>query len=195
MGWTSCPGGSAEGAVGTLRLLHTGWTGGGQSPTQNVYDPPVARFLSPTFQNCQTVMSVRNCARCGRGGVRGSGRRYCDPCRQELRRGSVSHLNPAAAQRKLQRDRIRAATFSRGYGNEHQKLRKRWTPKVERGDVNCARCGKPIDPGSPWDLGHDDQDRSRYSGPEHRRCNRGAPSRKRAGAAVRTTERKTSRRW
>jgi len=23
-----------------------------------------------------------------------------------------------------------------------------------------------------WDLGHDDYDRSRYTGPEHRKCNR-----------------------
>jgi hypothetical protein len=34
-----------------------------------------------------------------------------------------------------------------------------------------------IAPGSPWDLGHVDGDRSKHWGPEHRRCNRGAPSR------------------
>jgi hypothetical protein len=38
--------------------------------------------------------------------------------------------------------------------------------------VDCARCGERIEPGEPWDLGHDDVDRSRYTGPEHRRCNR-----------------------
>jgi hypothetical protein len=45
--------------------------------------------------------------------------------------------------------------------------------------VVCARCGRPIAPGSAWDLGHDDHDCSVYTGPEHARCNRGAPSRKR----------------
>ena len=31
---------------------------------------------------------------------------------------------------------------------------------------------EPIVPGTPWDLGHADGDRSRWTGPEHRRCNR-----------------------
>ena len=62
----------------------------------------------------------------------------------------------------------------RGYGRRHKALRKRWEPKVAAGVVNCARCGKPIAPGSLWDLGHDDYDRTRYNGPEHRRCNRAA---------------------
>jgi hypothetical protein len=67
-----------------------------------------------------------------------------------------------------------------GYGNQHQKLRAAWRPYVEAGEVDCARCGKPITPGTPWDLGHDDQDRSRYSGPEHATCNRATRSADRA---------------
>jgi hypothetical protein len=66
----------------------------------------------------------------------------------------------------------------RGYGWEHQKLRKQWTRLVEQGGVNCARCHKPIPPGSRWELGHDDFDRSLYNGPEHFECNRNAPRRK-----------------
>ena len=57
-------------------------------------------------------------------------------------------------------------------------------PLVESGGCRCARCGEPIGPDEPWDLGHDDYDRSRYSGPEHRAFIRGAPNR-----------RQTSRDW
>jgi hypothetical protein len=63
-------------------------------------------------------------------------------------------------------------TSRRGYGWKHQKLRNRWAREVARGEVDCARCGEPIWPEEPWDLGHVDGDKTRYSGPEHRACNR-----------------------
>lgn len=66
----------------------------------------------------------------------------------------------------------RPSSAKRGYGRAHQELRKTWARKVEAGGVRCARCGEPITPGSEWDLGHVDGDRSRYSGPEHSACNR-----------------------
>jgi hypothetical protein len=65
-------------------------------------------------------------------------------------------------------------TTARGYGWRHQRVRAAWRPRVDAGLVDCARCGEPIVPGEPWDLGHDDVDRSRYQGPEHRACNRSA---------------------
>lgn len=70
-------------------------------------------------------------------------------------------------------------TSSRGYGTQHQALRAALAPIVATGQVACARCGELIPGWAPWDLGHVDGDRSRYSGPEHRRCNRATAGRRR----------------
>ncbi|GIH07486.1 hypothetical protein Rhe02_55530 [Rhizocola hellebori] len=71
----------------------------------------------------------------------------------------------------------RGTTTQRGYGVNHVELREQWRPHVEAGRVSCARCKLPIKPGEPWDLGHDDHDRTKYRGPEHAECNRGASKR------------------
>jgi hypothetical protein len=49
-------------------------------------------------------------------------------------------------------------TVERGYGANHKRLRRLWESRVALGDVACARCGRLIVPGSPWDLGHSDFD-------------------------------------
>jgi hypothetical protein len=69
-------------------------------------------------------------------------------------------------------------TTARGYGHDHQKLRKRIAALVAAGKAVCWRCGYPILPGIRWDLGHSDVDRSRYMGPEHQYCNRAAAARR-----------------
>ena len=74
-----------------------------------------------------------------------------------------------------------AADRRRGrYGHHHQTLRASLAPIVAAGQASCARCGLPIAPDEPWDLGHVTGSADDYSGPEHRRCNRataGPPSR------------------
>lgn len=83
------------------------------------------------------------------------------------------------------------STTERGYGSAHQQERRRWSPLVASGQATCWRCGRLIRPGSPWDLGHDDHDRTIYRGPEHRACNR------RAGALKgnRSPKRRKSAAW
>lgn len=64
------------------------------------------------------------------------------------------------------------------YGASHRRLRRQWMPAVERGDVCCARCGRPIYPGQRWDLGHvDGGGPDDYTGPECVSCNRAAGAR------------------
>ena len=78
---------------------------------------------------------------------------------------------PAEVARERTRAQRPGATATRC-----QIIRKRWAKVVEAGDAYYApRCGKWISPNEPWDLGHDDTDRTKYRGPEHRACNRGAP--------------------
>lgn len=52
-----------------------------------------------------------------------------------------------------------------------RKVRAELAPRVEAGGMSCCRCGEPIEPGTPWDLGHVDGT-LKYAGPEHRACNR-----------------------
>ncbi|MEC4836868.1 hypothetical protein R2362_20240 [Mycobacteroides chelonae] len=58
-------------------------------------------------------------------------------------------------------------TTQRGYDYQHKKLRAQLKPEVEAGRATCWRCGQPIRKGQAWDLGHDDDDRTKYRGPEH----------------------------
>ena len=73
----------------------------------------------------------------------------------------------------------RGSTWARGYTGTHRKLRNQLQRRMDLGELfDCWRCGEPIQPGEPFDLGHDDLDRSIWRGPEHRRCNRATSGRK-----------------
>ena len=63
---------------------------------------------------------------------------------------------------------------ARGYDARYRAARVRAARLVEAGQATCWRCGKPIKAGEPFDLGHDDDDRSIIRGPEHVFCNRSA---------------------
>lgn len=68
-----------------------------------------------------------------------------------------------------------ASTTDRGYGAQHKARRRREAKNIKAGGVICWRCNQPIPADTPpdqWDLGHDDNDRTKYMGPEHVRCNR-----------------------
>jgi hypothetical protein len=58
------------------------------------------------------------------------------------------------------------------YHGEHEKLRARYQKAMDDGKVfQCWRCTGDVDP-AYWDLGHDDNDHSKWMGPEHVSCNR-----------------------
>lgn len=85
-------------------------------------------------------------------------------------------------------------TAADGYGYAHRKLRKDIAAYVDAGFANCWRCGQRIERGSDWDLGHDDDDRSKHKGPEHRACNRATAGR-RTDQQPSAPDVDTSRRW
>lgn len=75
------------------------------------------------------------------------------------------------------------ATVSAGWGGRAVMLvRAQWQPRIDAGDVDCARCGLPILHGQRWDVGHTvDRALGGTSAhglhPEHARCNRAAGGR------------------
>jgi hypothetical protein len=88
---------------------------------------------------------------------------------------SCRDQRPSLEQRQLWGTKSRAA---RGYGEAHKAMRKRYTALVASGLAVCARCGKPVAPRAPLDLGHT-PDRTGWTGPEHPKCNRVAGVEKR----------------
>lgn len=85
---------------------------------------------------------------------------------------------PKCADCRRQAEQARGTRQARGYDAAHERLRAAYQARMNAGErFTCWRCAGPIDPAS-WDLGHHDQDRSRYRGPECRKCNRGTATRR-----------------
>lgn len=68
-------------------------------------------------------------------------------------------------------EQARGTKADRGYGKQFQSDRKAWVRIIAQGGVTCWRCYKPLLPGQPFHLGHDDEDRSIIRGPECPPCN------------------------
>ncbi|HEX3643357.1 MAG TPA: hypothetical protein VHV10_18890 [Ktedonobacteraceae bacterium] len=66
----------------------------------------------------------------------------------------------------------RGTTVQRGYGQSHKRIRAMLLPMAI--GQPCPRCGETMWATDDLDLGHDDDDRSRYNGIEHAKCNRSA---------------------
>ena len=69
------------------------------------------------------------------------------------------------------KERARGTRQERGYNAAHDQLRRQYQRRMDRGEpFTCWRCTDPIDP-EHWHLGHDDNDRAKYRGPECPACN------------------------
>ena len=117
------------------------------------------------------------------------GVRRCDRCWREYTAVADNQRYCSARCKSL----MRQPEARRRYANPaHRGARARWAPVVAAGLVRCARSaacrraelvegqlvGGLILPTEPWHLGHPDGES--VGGPEHVRCNVGAPSRLRA---------------
>lgn len=142
------------------------------------------------------AFKTRTCSHCGTlFDPKSSSQRFCSRSCWHLKMGDTPRLSGPSSPRPP-----KGSTTARGYGHKHQRERRRWVPIVKAGEAYCWRCGGPILPDSEWDLGHDDDDRSVYRGPEHPKCNRAAGARKgnsrRRGRPRRSTATTTSAlRW
>ncbi|SEG44707.1 Recombination endonuclease VII [Thermomonospora echinospora] len=87
------------------------------------------------------------------------------------------------------------STTARGYGYNHQQLRKALLAKLKaRPGQPCPHCGHPMHPDQALDLDHTD-DRTAYRGLAHRSCNTAAGARKLARRRRKAKAAKLTGRW
>lgn len=117
-------------------------------------------------------------------------RRDCNGCGTEFMPTHHSQTYCSKDCRPRSRSGTKISAAERGYGPAHT-AKRRWYKRnvVDKGNGYCWRCGIWLDPNEPWDLGHDDHDRTIYRGPECRPCNRGTAAAR--GNKMRPADRKT----
>lgn len=117
-------------------------------------DLPASGRRPPHAPHERAVMSLRVCAPPGCPALIESGVR-----------------DGRCAQHRRAKDLARGTASARGYGRGHRALRTRYQRRMDAGETfTCWRCQTRIDP-AHWQLGLDDDDRSRYVGPECVPCN------------------------
>lgn len=118
----------------------------------------------------------RTCAGCGKTMIANrsslpQGQATCQPCRRERNALKVPNAQSIEAPLlPLRITRPQASSSARGYGREHQVLRKAMMEQVATGTVVCCLCASLIEPDETWHLDHT-VDRSGYRGAAHRICN------------------------
>ena len=79
--------------------------------------------------------------------------------------GVHSEVEPAPLCLVHRRTKPRNPLHDVRHGRAHRQLRAVLASRVRAGLAVCARCGEPIEPNEPWDLGHlDDGGPRSYSG-------------------------------
>lgn len=74
------------------------------------------------------------------------------------------------AEHRREREQARGTRQQRGYDGAHDRLRADYQRRMDQGErFACWRGGGPIDPNG-WTLGHCDDDRGVYHGPECPPC-------------------------
>lgn len=143
---------------------------------------------------------LRLCNRCGEPAI-SSRHWYCGACQIRAEDKRAKRKKPIPTEQRL-RERQAArksqpSSEAMGYGARHRAERQRWAPRVAAGGVICARagCGRLIERGASWDMGHvDGSNKTEYAGPEHRKCNRATAGRM-PTAGRQKRSRSNSRKW
>jgi hypothetical protein len=134
-----------------------------RSKPKDGWTPPAESRCRPCF-----VKSRQNPAAitCSCGGPKYRGAQMCRSCMREAQRTHrIAHPPPNS--------------HARGYTRKHKRLRQAWQTIIELSEVLCARCRCPITTEDLWHLDHAD-DRSKYLGPSHSRCNLSAAKKQRS---------------
>lgn len=104
-------------------------------------------------------------------------KRFCRDCHQLYDRDATHTMRcPGCQPAATKASNARRNTTARGYGSQHQQLRKQLLEQFQPGQP-CARCGQPITSKDDADLGHTDGQHA-YRGLEHAACNRAAGGRR-----------------